>query len=322
MIDSKYLEKNSGRIENILSLFNQNKKCSEIVKELGISKKTVIKALASVGINYTEELKKERDWKIKQIPILYEEGKSQVELEKELQLTRKTIREVLKNSNVVYRSESEAKTLGRGHYINNNAFDDLTDPETLYWIGFIYTDGHVTIDNNRGQNSIEINIQSQDKELLEKLKIFLKCNYNIKEDPKYGCVKLRVFSEKLCGVLKSLGFTSNKTSNLDPHEKLKYSRDFWRGCVDGDGCLSYCKHHNNWIINLVGTIDTCIGFRDFITNNNIGGVRNVNKANGKNLFTTRYAGKIVKQVSDLLYKDAIVYLDRKYKKYLEIQAIL
>ena len=79
MIDSKYLEKNSGRIENILSLFNQNKKCSEIVKELGISKKTVIKALASVGINYTEELKKERDWKIKQIPILYAEGKSQVE---------------------------------------------------------------------------------------------------------------------------------------------------------------------------------------------------------------------------------------------------
>lgn len=316
------MDKNKERDENVLSLFKKGKTCSDIVKELKMCKLTVKKVLLNFGINYTEELLKEKDWKLKQIPILYSQGKSQIDLERELNLTRKTIREVLKKSNVKYRSDSEAKTLSNGHYINHNAFDDLTDPETLYWIGFIYTDGHVTIDNNKGQNCIQIKLQEQDKDHLEKFKSFLKCNYEIKhrlENNKYPAVQLKVFSKKLCSVLKSLGFTENKTYTLIPHEKLKNSRDFWRGCVDGDGCLSFDNYYSQWIINLVGTKETCGGLADFIVENSIYNKRNVNKDKNSNLHKIVYSHLNCKQVSELLYKNAVVFLDRKYQKYLEIQ---
>lgn len=118
-----------------------------------------------------------------------------------------------------------------------------------------------------------------------------------------------------------MGFTSRKTYNLIPHDKLKNSRDFWRGCVDGDGCLHFVQTNKQkyWTIDLVGTSDTCLEFRNYILMNNIENQRNIIKANSNNLYRLCYASKIAKQVSSLLYKDASVYLERKYQKYLKIQ---
>ena len=311
------MKQNKERDKKVLNLFNSKKTCSDIVKELGISKLTVKKVLSNFGIDYSERLKEQKEWKLKQVPILYSQGKSQLDLEKELGLTRKTIRNILKNSNVEYRSQSDSISLSNGHYINHDAFDNLTDPKVLYFIGFIYTDGHVTINHKKNENSISVEIHKQDVDILEKFRDFLKCNYKI-VNTKENTVRLRVFSKKLCNVLKKLGFTSRKTYDLVPHEKLKYSRDFWRGCVDGDGCLHFDKINQYWIINLVGTLDTCIGLREYL-NSELQVNRNINKAGGKNLFTVIYRSNIAKQVSKLLYKDAEVYLDRKYQKYLEIQ---
>lgn len=166
------MDKNKEKDENVLNLFNQQKTCFEIANKLKMSKLTVKKVLSNFGINYSEKIKKEKEYKLKQIPILYSQGKSQLDLEKELGLTRKTIRNVLKNSNVEYRNQSDSISLANGHHINHNAFDDLTDSKVLYFIGFIYADGHVTIDNKRKLNSIEIKVHQQDVDVLEIQKLF------------------------------------------------------------------------------------------------------------------------------------------------------
>lgn len=305
--------------KEVLNLYTQGRNCLQIVTALGIDKKTVKKVLLNNGINYTLEKAKEKKEKLRQVIKLYSEGVSQLELEKKLKLTRKTIRETLQNSDIIYRTRSQAITLGYGHYIDETVFDDLTNPEALYFIGLLYTDGHISEKNN--QNCIEIKLHSDDLELLEKFKSFLKCNYNITKTKNEESYRLRFFSKRIITVLKDLGFTSNKTSFLIPDERLKHSRDFWRGCVDGDGCLHFSKKSVNpyWIINLLGTVETCQGFIDFVSENNIFHKRNTNKSDGKNLYVAAFSGQIGYKVTNLLYENATIYMERKYNKYLEMK---
>lgn len=311
--------KTNNEIElKVLELYNQGVNCLQIVNTLKIAKQTIKKVLLNNGIDYTLEKAKEKKEKLRQVIKLYSEGISQLELEKRLKLTRKTIRETLQNSEVIYRTKSQAITLGYGHYIDENVFDDLTNPEALYFIGLLYTDGHISERNN--QNCIEIKLQSEDLELLEKLKKFLKCNYDITKTKNEESYRLRFFSKKIISILKDIGFTSNKTSSLIPDERLKHSKDFWRGCVDGDGCLSLNNGpYPYWIINLVGTKDTCQGFIDFVSENGIKNNRNPNKSNGKDLYIGVFAHQMGLKVAKLLYENAIIYMERKYNKYLEIK---
>ena len=78
-------------------------------------------------------------------------------MEKRLNLTRSTIRKVLKDSQVEYRTKSE--TLHK-YKMNHHAFDDLKKSEVLYFIGLLYTDGHIETKNNKF--CIEIGLHSQD----------------------------------------------------------------------------------------------------------------------------------------------------------------
>lgn len=303
--------------EKILELFDKGVNLYQIHKQTGHCKKTVKKVLLNYGIDYTEEKQLSKSEKRKKVIELYNSGKPQTFIEKELKMTRKTIREILKSSDVYYRTSNEAISLGHGNYINHNFLDDLTKEEVLYFIGIIYTDGHTNVDGNN--NSIELSLHKDDKELLEKLSVLLSSNYKI-YDRSDNCSKLRFCSEKMINVFKDLGFTSNKTLSLKPDERLKHSRHFWRGCVDGDGSLffggSKYKYPN---LSIVGTIDTVQGFIDFIKDNNIESKRVVVKSSGKNLYQVCYSSRIALQIADLLYKDSKIYLERKYKKYLEFE---
>lgn len=306
------------KIKEIINLYTQGRNCSQIVSTLRIDKRKIKKILLQNGINYTEELKKNQKEKLEQIVLLYSQGVSQIELEKKLGLTRKTIREVLKNNeNVEYRDKSIALRMGRGHYINDNAFDDLTNPEALYFIGLLYTDGHINQINK--QNCIEIKLHEDDLELLEKFKKFLKCNYNITKTKDENSYRLKFFSKRIIEVLKDLGFTSNKTLSLIPDERLVNSRDFWRGCIDGDGCLHYNKNikYPYWSISLVGTYETCLEFINYFKNSFI--KTNKNPVKQGKVFQIHFSHKMAYEILEILYKNASVYMERKYKKYIEMK---
>jgi len=106
---------------------------------------------------------------------LYTQGSSQSFIEKTLGMTRKTIRTILKSEGID-RDKSSQWRLRYGSSLNENVFDDL-NPESLYWIGFLYADGHVRKDK---EYSIEVEIELKDESHLEKYKVFLGCNKEIK----------------------------------------------------------------------------------------------------------------------------------------------
>lgn len=266
--------------------------------------------------------------------VLYKSGKTLNSICKELHLDGTTLRRFLIQEGIL-RSRGEAirngKTEGR---VKDDAFDVLTS-ECLYWIGFLYADGHIEKDRPK----ISLTLSEKDKHHLEKFNQFisngtLAINDVTQDSPKNyarGQVnfegkywRITFSSKQIYNRLKEFGFTHLKTYSIVPKEYLAYSRDFWRGCIDGDGwvCTTGDKRANGKYdyaeIGLSGTQETCLYFLHYIENINIKTDAQPRKRKDANVYQIDIHNVPAKKVLDLLYKDATIYLDRKYQKYLEI----
>ena len=295
--------------EEIQRLYDEGVMLTEICKLTSSSQPTVKKVLLSCGIDYDVERKKAREKQLEEVIELYNQGKSQLYIETHLKLTRKTIRELLKQAGVDYRDKSQQQHINKNTIINHHVFDELT-PESLYWIGMIFTDGHI---EQKKEASIDLTLHNEDIDHLYKFKEFLGTTREIKKD-KGDCSRLRVNSKQLRDKLVELGFTHNKSTSIVPHELLKHSRDFWRGCIDGDGGV-YWRKDNTGHITLCGTLETIFEFAIFC--NKYASVKDKypTRANGKNLYQISYYGKDARKIATYLYKDSTIYLQRKYDTY-------
>lgn len=239
---------------------------------------------------------------------LYIQGSSQTHIEETLKMTRKTIRTILKNQGVD-RDKSTQWRISRGSSLNETVFDILT-PEALYWIGFLYADGHI---RKEKEFSIELEIELKDISHLEKYKKFFNCNKEIKIFD--NSCKLKLYSKVLHQKLKDLGFTNRKSWDAIPHILLKNSRDFWRGVIDGDGSLS--NQHEGAFIHLCGTKETTDEFIFFLKRNGFETEAESRRClKGHVLHQVSWGFKKARFVANLLYKDSEVYLERKYQKYI------
>lgn len=299
------------KVEEIQRLYDEGVMLTEICKLTSSSQPTVKKVLLSCGIDYDAERLKAREKQLQEVIDFYNQGKSQNYIETHLKLTRKTIRELLKSAGVDYRDKSQQQHINNNTEINHNAFDELT-PEALYWIGMIFTDGHI---EQKKEASIDLTLHNNDIDHLYKFKGFLGTTREVKKD-NGDCSRLRVNSKQLRDILVDLGFTHNKSTTIVPHELLKHSRDFWRGCIDGDGGIyihSYTGKTNH--LTLCGTLETIFEFAIFC--NTYIGIKDKypTKSNGKNLYQISYYGQDAKKIATYLYKDATIYLQRKYDTY-------
>lgn len=258
----------------------------------------------------TANLSKISEEQKEKVKNLYLEGLSQSQIEKDLKMTRKTIRTILKQTGID-RTKSEQWRKRWGSSLNECVFDELT-PESLYWIGFLYADGHIRKD--RAEYSIEVEIELKDRDHLVKFANFLGCNKEPKQYSDNSCT-LKVYSKKMNQRLKQLGLDHNKSYTAKPHELLKDSRDFWRGVVDGDGCLSYANDYP--FLHLCGTKDTGKEFVEFLRRKGLNTKAEPRQTKGKALYQFSLMAFKAKTATDILYKNALVYLDRKYQKYLE-----
>jgi len=244
---------------------------------------------------------------------LYLQGSSQSMIEKTLKMTRKTIRTILKEAGID-RTKTEQWRIRWKSSLNDYAFDELT-PEALYWIGFLYADGHVR--KQGSEYSIEVEIELKDTDHLSKLSKF----FGSEKQPKQysdNSVTIKFYSKKIQERLRELGLNHDKSYTAKPHKLLKNSRDFWRGVVDGDGGIyNHPSGKNNTIphVFLCGTLETIFEFIIFCNKQLEINEKYPTKQQGKNLYSISYYGTDAMQVASLLYKDSRVHLDRKYNSY-------
>jgi len=131
----------------------------------------------------------------------------------------------------------------RFYEIDDTAFDKNT-PESLYWKGFLYADGHVTPSED-GSPRLIVGLAEKDLGHLLLLRDFLKSTHPIRVVQ--GLTALggptayfSARSKRLCAALNEGGLTTHRP--LPPSDDLARSPHFWRGAVDGDGWVGMSEN--------------------------------------------------------------------------------
>lgn len=207
---------------------------------------------------------------------------------------------------------------------NEKVFDTIDNEEASYWLGFLYADGNISSTGNR----LEVRLSIKDLEHLEKFRKFLNLSTEIRTGicNGNGFCHLSIRNKHLWETLDKLGCHPRKSLTLT-FPKLSIFKGnvqelvlhFIRGYVDGDGCLSIYKRNTGVIateLNLVGTenflktVNLIFKNKGYISNKSCNDWEN--KA-----YQLKFSFVPSRKIARYLYENANIYLERKYKKYLE-----
>jgi len=193
--------------------------------------------------------------------------------------------------------------------VDENYFSTIDTEEKAYWLGLLLADGHISKRN-------KVMLCMKDLDEIEKFKKSLKSTHPIKYN-KDGNPSISIGCKQLCDDLRNIGFTNRKSYKIDINRILSFIpkellNHFVRGMFDGDGSIKV--YHYNYLKNpqyhfgYTGTKETCIFIQNYLE------FDTKIKKEGDYTYTcvTRNFNKI-KEIYYILYKDANIYLDRKYK---------
>lgn len=213
---------------------------------------------------------------------------------------------------------------------NYNFFDQIDTEEKAYWLGFLTADGSHYIDNNKRANRISLEISFSDKKHLEKFAgVFDKKIINRGKKQKSGylsqMVAVTINNKHLSQILYNYGLVPNKSLSpliakiIDfiPHNLINH---FLRGIFDGDGSIGIYKYNNKlqYRLNFLGQkkliekIYQALMIELDITEIKIA-------ARDKIASITWSSRKDIIKLTDWLYNDASIFLERKYKIVKEIK---
>ena len=216
--------------------------------------------------------------------------------------------------------------------LNEHIFDNIDTEEKAYWLGFLMADGY----NHESKSCVALRLQVGDREILEKYKKFLETDTPIYTFTRTTLVnklirqycELTICSPYFSEQLARLGCIQGKTYTLEfPNIPESLYSHFIRGYFDGDGCLSVRnrlsrrKSHGksmSYQFTIVGRESVLLKIQDILVNNlNIPRISLRERLNSP-VKTIHYSGKnVVTKIMNYIYKDATIYLERKYNLYLK-----
>lgn len=226
----------------------------------------------------------------------------------------------------VYYKACELKLdrMNRGMYSVNVNFFKEWNRQMAYILGLIAADGNVITD----PKLLTIVLHRQDRYMLDKIKSIIELERPI-ASRKGNCDALVVRSGTIVDDLINLGIIPKKSLTLEWLDVPKvYLKDFIRGYMDGDGCVTYYERKDRGKlileVSMLGTEHFLHGMSIAI-NEEIGlKVMKTTKpkrvVDGKevgNISKLRYSGSTACKLLDWLYEDADLFLERKKDKYIK-----
>lgn len=264
--------------------------------------------------------------KLEIVDIYLNHKKSCGQIAKQFGITRGGIYNILKVKKVVLRK--------RKNYFNLNYFDNIDTEEKAYWLGFIVADGNVY------HNTISIQLCVIDEKHLIKFANSVGLSYNRDFDKKKNAVRVRLNSKYMASKLSELGVVPAKSDKIIvPNISKNLLRHFFRGFIDGDGSLYKTKNKKGANNPLIKRRNRKSKFEKFVTLklsagsdckyflrafknwicDTLGesfGYIYTKFYQGKNRYKLTFTGNIsATKVANILYKDANIFLDRKYQLY-------
>ena len=219
------------------------------------------------------------------------------------------------SKNIGARSHREANSK---YYFNEKFFNKIDTEEKAYWLGFLMADGYISKSNN--SYKIGLTLSTCDYTHLEKLNKSLESNHPIKTyEPtkssysKNNYSRIIYYSKTMFDDLLKYNLVEHKTNILNhPDIKLlnNFTADFIRGYFDGNGSIAHTntEKNNSYAFKLVSTKN----FLDFVN-------KYYKRKDYQEVMSLEFGGNLKTQkILDLLYKNATIYLDRKYQRYLDL----
>lgn len=195
--------------------------------------------------------------------------------------------------------------------LNIEYFKIIDSAEKAYWLGFLSGDAYIT------SKSMTVGLSFRDVDHLQKLKLALNCNNNFdyvvyhdlfKTEARF--YRLQINDAKFAKYF--LQYKNDKPISRIPRIKSKYMRHFIRGILDADGCISVSDKKIQ--LNFAGYKPLLEDIQQELSNS-----CNVYTKICKqgSIFQLHYAKFDSLKILEWLYKDATIYLTRKYNEYLK-----
>lgn len=250
---------------------------------------------------------------------------SVIDCAKKFKIGKNTLRAYLKEHNLIKNAKNYQKDIS----YDEKFFDNIDTEEKAYWLGFIMADGYTRLNkkNNPAQTSIEIN--KKDIEILNAFKNSVKSNHIIRERSRRTITgktselcSITISSQHFTSKLISYGVIPNKTyigfineEIFNDNEELIFH--YLRGYSDGDGTIN--KNRGSYVFKLVIKSESILNTikkwikkycnidpKITLWEDKLGSAYRLSIQNKKEYFI----------FLDKLYKNANIYLDRKYQIYL------
>lgn len=294
----------SEQDQEIVKRYSNGESVSNISKDYAVDRQTISNTLKRCGVVLRTTHKLLTAEEYQRVADAYSGGHSLEEIMEEFGISKSTATRTVKKYGA-----SRGKTgRRRSRTIIDGAFDHLT-PDAAYWMGFIFTDGHINNDGY-GSDHLAVNLAVADQGHLEKLLDFMGSDHAITPNVSgkgSDVVGIRIRNNAIVAALEKHGMTPHKETRF-PFEQLAKSKDFWRGCIDGDGGINrpdkkaaaiYLAGHRPLLECFQKYVFSNLGFTPYISTRRT------------DVLTTQISGDNAKQLIRLLYTDAATVLDRK-----------
>lgn len=215
-----------------------------------------------------------------------------------------------------------------------DAFSTVTE-ESAYWAGFLMADGSVTAKHPTHQRSTRISLKYEDKPHLQKFMDWLELDSKITntkrkvgdngrgryvpvEEREFDSCTMSVTCEQIAADLERYGIVHRKTYCAEATALIAMNKDFWRGCIDGDGCIMVRrrvgKQRVSPAITLVGTKAIVSQFKNFVRANIPACDPAMTLPKGKVIYQCCVNGANAIELARILYGNCTVALDRKLER--------
>lgn len=212
--------------------------------------------------------------------------------------------------------------------VNEHFFEKIDNEFSAYFLGLIISDGNVFKDNTNRQSSISITLDSNDEYILDKFKKSVNTNTKVSQDGR-GCSQIAVRSNIMADDLANYGVVPKKSFNTYlPNISNEYMSHLIRGIFDGDGSILMKPSPKNdgrnrylHTISFCGTHKLMQDISNYIYDNLKLNVKPKVYDYKNRLLSEFKIANIhdIEMLGEYMYKDASIYLYRKYDKYLEFK---
>ena len=245
---------------------------------------------------------------------------------KKYNIGKNTLSEYFKKNNITKNKKNFQKDIS----FNKTFFDNIDSEEKAYWLGFIMADGWTRLDKNNKPSQMSIEINKKDIEILQNFKKSINSNHNIKERKriqKTGYISevcsITISCQHMTRKLIEYGVIPNKTyygfineSIFNNNEELIFH--YLRGYSDGDGTID--KKEHTYVFKLVikskfilNTIEKWI--KKYCKIKPKIKLESDKRGSAYRLFISNKKDYFV--FLDKIYNNSTIYLERKYKNYLD-----